>query len=716
MNFKLFNQQIQAQFATMCETGMLFRADVSGNDLWELYLSSFENETIFRDPESSEHNCNCCKNFIRRYGNVVAINADGNLISLFTNIIDVEEYSNSVIALNDIIINANIKDVFFETYDALNRLLNYESCTKTQKEYKLGIESNFKQYTQEEVDKFGVVNTEKIYEFNHFCILLPKQFVDFSGNSIERIAAFYKDKYLVFKRAMEEIPVDTLNLVKDLIHQGSLLDGTAHLHAVDAMIDLKQIHEKCEDSEIVDNWYWKVTYSMEERIAKFKNTLIGVLCTELAEGEELNKACQNWNKRVDPINYHKATAPITQKQIDAAKVFVEENGYAESFNRRLANIDDIKASEILHLNAGDGKIEEVSMFDSVKSTSTQHKRSQFDNVEEVPIQKFMEDILPSCSSIEILLKNKHEGNLVTMTTSKKKNSKRITKWNKSASNYSWTFNGNLAGKSQIKEAVKAAGGDVEGVLNFRLAWNDSDGTDNSDLDAWAKEPGNTKIGYNTNFRKDQGNNRTAMSGQLDVDNTNPSGKLAVENITWINKNAMRDGVYKLWVNQYAARNSQGFKAEIEVDGEIYSYEYNQPIRGNIEVAEVTLKEGQFTIKHLLKETNQSRQLWGLETNKFHRVNLVCKSPNHWGENSVGNLHYFFMLEKCIMESNVRSFHNENLIPELLKHKKVLEVLGATNMIKPTKKQLSGIGFNSTVRDNIIVKCSGNFKRVINIKF
>ena len=44
-----------------------------------------------------------------------------------------------------------------------------------------------------------------------------------------------------------------------------------------------------------------------EQYLKFRNTLIGVLCSELSEGMELNKACENWNKRVDPINYKKAS-------------------------------------------------------------------------------------------------------------------------------------------------------------------------------------------------------------------------------------------------------------------------------------------------------------------------------------------------------------------------------------------------------------------------
>lgn len=714
MNFKQFNGQIQKQFAKMCATGILFKVDVSWDDLWITYLLSFEDEKVFRDPATSEHSCNSCRSFMRRYGNIAAIDSEGNLMSLFSDLGDVGEYSAPAVACDDLIKKSQISGVFFETYYKLDKKLNYESCTENQKTYKLGLESNLKKYTQEEVDKFGVVNTEKIYEFNHFCVHLPKKYVDFTGNSKEQIEATYKDKYAVFKRAMEEIPLDTLRLVTDLIKQGSLLDGKAHLHAVEDIRKCKEAYEQTTFSK--DVFCWITSHKMDERVAKFKNTLIGVFCTELAEGEELNKACLNWNKRVDPANYHKAKSPISQRQIEEAKKFIQENGLEDALNRRLANIDDIKASEILHLNGGDGKIKEVSIFDNMKATSTRHKRNEFNKLSEVTIGQFMSDILPSCTSIEAYFENRMEGNLVTLTTPVNPDSKQVTKWGNIAKNYSWTFKGNLAGKSMLKQAVKDAGGNVEGALNFRLAWNDGNGADRSDLDAWAEEPNKTKIGYSSGYRKDQNNKRTSFSGQLDVDNTDPRGKLAVENITWTKLEKMRDGVYRLWVNQYSAKNSQGFKAEIEFNGEIYSYTYNRPVSGNVKVADVTLKNGVFSIKHHLPTGEQSKEVWGLETNDFYKVNLVCKSPNHWGDNEVGNLHYFFMLENCKASGKIRGFHNENLLPDILKHKKVMEVLGGTQMITPTGKQLSGIGFNATVRDELIVKCSGNFKRMLKVKF
>lgn len=707
-----FNKAIQFQLDAMQKTGKLFRVELTGQQIWDLYIGSFspENNPKFRDPASTSKNCNHCKNFIRRYGNIVAVNENFEIISIFDVEAD-EEYRNTAEVLSKAIKSSKITEVFFETFAELNKL-PYESCKKSNQHFQLGVQKNTKQYTQEEAEKYGVVKPEEIRTFHHLHLFLHKEFVDMSGSSIEAIMGNYRDAKNVFQRAMETISLDTLQLVKDLIKQGSLLDGTTHLHKIEKVIPFKQQYDTLSADQR-DNWLWVTSYKLP--FAKFKNELIGVLCTELSEGEELNKACQSWNKRVDPTNYMKAKAPITPKQIEEAKKFVEENGYEDSFDRRMANMDDIKVSEILHSNVGKGDIKAVSIFDNVKPTSTRHKRNEFEGVEEVTIEKFMKDILPSCTSVEAFVTNNLQNNFVTLTTANNPDSKPIFKWN---NNYSWTFNGNLAGKSQIKEAVKTAGGRVDGVLRFSMIWNDTEpNQDGSDLDAWCEQPDKKRIGYSAGFRRDSGNLKSSCSGQLDLDNTHPQGKLAIENIYFEDLSKMKDGVYKFWVNQYAARDSRGFKAEIEFDGEIYCYEYIMPVRGNVHVAEVTLKDGKFTINHILPEsTVTSKEIYGVSTNQFHKVNLVCLSPNHWGENNVGNLHYFFMLEGCKAPGEIRSFHNENLLPDLAAHRKVFEVLGSNNMIKSIKKQLSGIGFNATVREELVVKLQGTHKRIIKIKF
>lgn len=69
----------------------------------------------------------------------------------------------------------------------------------------------------------------------------------------------------------------------------------------------------------------------------------------------------------------------------------------------------------------------------------------------------------------------------------------------------------------MKQNVKAAGGNVDGVLRFSIQWNER-GKDNSDLDAHCIEPTKNEI-YFGNCRKPE---MSKLGGQLDIDITQPN--------------------------------------------------------------------------------------------------------------------------------------------------------------------------------------------------
>ena len=698
---KIVRKQMQQQFDKMVQTGKLFKSEVSGEELWEIYLNSFtpENDPVFRDPESSTHNCKLCNNFIRRYGNIVALDHNYNIMTMFDDFSNAsDEYYNSLMQMSNRIKSSKIINVFVETFEELNSL-PYEKINRNMLNFKLGMFTNYKQYTPDEAKKFGVVNPEEIRTFEHFGLVIPSGLISMSNLSQGNITGIKRDNKNVFQRTLTEIPIDTLELVRDLIKQGSLLNGEAQLEKLEVTIKLKREFDSLS-SEIKDNWCW---LNSDNIYAKFGNELIGVLCRDLAEGVELNKACRDWNKRVDPANYMKAVAPITKTQIAQAQKFVEENGYEESFIRRVATIDDIKLSDILHVSS-DTIIPKVSIFDNIKSKSTRHKKSQFENIEEISIDKFMKDVLPTCTSVEAFLENRMKGNFVTMTTSKNKNSKPIFKWD---NNYSWTYNGNLAGKSQIKEEVKKVGGVVDSYLRFSLMWNEN-GKSIVDLDAHCIEPDRNVIYYG---------NKRGRYGVLDIDMIRPS-KVGIENI-YFHERDLKPGTYEFKVHNYDEGKFDVFKCEIAIGDDVYSYSHDYPLDHKQTIAKVTLnKDLTYSIEHFISLSNEnsiSSEIYSLNTNEFHKVNLLCLSPNFWGSD-VGHKHYFFMLDGCKTSKELRSFHNENLKAELLEHRKVLDVLGETTKVKPESNQLSGLGFNATVRDELIVRCKGSFNRMLKIKF
>ena len=699
---KNLNKKMQECLDKMTATGKLFVSSVSGKELWDIYLKSFkpEDDQVFRDPASSEHNCKNCYNFIKNYGNIVAIDSALNIITMFDFIAD-EEYKASINNMAAILKNSPVSDVFFETFEFLNQA-NYEKCYKSSKSFKLGIEVNYKTYSKEEVLKYGVVEENKLYTFEHFMVRMPEQFVlKDSSQSLASLVAHYRSNYEVFKRTMEEVSADVFFTVSELISQGSLLNSDLYAAQLNAMEKLKLEYMNIPSDQKRDLWCKVASYKLP--IAKLLNTLIGTVLTDVESGKELGEVCRTYNYRVDPANYMKATSPITKTQIKEAQKFVEENNYTESFTRRYATLDDIKASEILHLNSDSKKIKSVSIFDQIQPTSGSKKELDLDKIKEISINDFMEKELPNAKSVELYLENRHENNLVSITTAENKDSKRIFKWD---NNYSWTFKGNLSSTSLIKQNVNKFGGKTEGALRFSIMWNE-DGRSICDLDAHC---------YIHNFSERYLNHIYYGNKQncLDVDMINPR-EVGVENIIFNTNYNLNNKKYIFKIVNFNGGKNSGFKAEIEFNNQLFSYELNKELIGDIHVATVEVTaDGEMSIYHNLPATNVSKGLFGLNTLEFHKVKLICLSPNYWDTNAIGNKHYMFMLENCINPEKIKGFHVDNLKSELATHRKVLEVVGNTTMIEPSDAaQLSGLGFNSTIPNNVIVKINSN--KVLKIK-
>jgi hypothetical protein len=693
----------------MQRVGKLYRVDVTGDQIWDAYINGFtaEENPVFRHPESTYHNCNHDRNFIRRYGNVVAIDEENKIVHLFD--FDAPEpYANAVNAVKDLFKGAKVVDAFVETFDVLNAM-PYSKIKRGDNLFQLGHERTLKVYTPEEAAVYGMVTAGKTYEFNHFHVMLNRENLSFSNKSPEFLMTEKRAPAEVFQRLMEEVDVDTIELVIELIEQDSVKNSEQQVYKLAKIAKLKTEYGQLSESQKT-NFCWKVAESLP--YAKLRNESIGNLLVSLSQGMDLDDAVHSYNVKVDPANFMRSKTPIfTEKMKVETEKFIEEKGYLEAFNRRFASLSDINISEVYHKNV-DGKVKNVGLFANVPSQKpTRHGKAKIDGVVEIGIGEFMSNVLPKATKIEALVKHNHAENFVALHTSDAE--KGIFKWN---NNFGWTYINGLTGVSTIKQEVKKAGGFVDAPFRFSIIWNENGG-DIVDLDAHAKEPNGTHIYYGSDFLKSRGGyNKTSMGGQLDVDMRSPT-TVGVENIYWESTEKLVDGIYKFEVNNYNDRNHNGFRAELYLNGETYTYVYEGKLTGTVTVATVEFENGEFVkVQGFIKEDKTSREVWGLSLNDFHTVKLVSLSPNYWGENKFDTKHYFFMLDNCKPDAPLASFHNQFLVGELLQFRKPLQILSDIRKIKPSEKCLAGLGFNATMRNSLVVKVVGTHTRFMKINF
>lgn len=688
--FRDFVKAIQKNLQQMSkDSSRLFTVNVDTEELYNLYLDSFPAGTNEIYRERREYDCSCCRHFIRDVGNVVSIK-NGELHTIWgINPVSDDKYNVVAAALDAYVKQKAVLGVFLK------------------KEKRIGTPENRE-----------MLPTGKINKYEHFFVDLPEIciFKECYGHTLEGDLSQFRDVRNVFKRSLDEISKEAVDTVLELIAQNSLYKGAEWKKQLTEFKNYQKEYGKLTDEQ-KELWIWEKSISAGAVIGKIRNHSIGTLLVNISEGMDLDLAVRKYEQIVAPVNYKRPKAIFTKKMLEDAKKTITELGYMDSLQRRFATLDDITVNNILFSNKDAAKriTGAMDLFDEMEQdVAIDPKR--FSKVEEISAEDFIKNVLPVAKELEVYLENKHIQNMVSLIAPEVADAKTMFKWN---NGMSWAYTGNIT-DSDIKENVKAAGGSVTGIVRFSIQWNDGNGKDNSDLDAHCLEPqGGDHIYFSHKISRYTG-------GELDIDITDPiyqcksNGGVAVENITYPSKERMKPGTYKFYVNQYSFRNSQGFKAEVEVNGEIHSYEYNTPVRGNVDVAEVILDQsGNFKVVDKLPGNcaTISKDVWGIKTLQFTPVSVVCYSPNYWDEQKgIGHQHLFFMLKDCINPEEPNGYYNEFLKPELEQHRRVFEALGAKAHVKDVDDQLSGVGFSLTKRNDLIIKVKGATERVVKVKF
>ncbi len=649
--FEKFAKAVHARFVEMSK-GELYVTDV-GDDLFDKYLAAFPEGTNPMFRQRTEHDCNCCKQFIRRLGKLVSID-DGEIVSVWDHLHVPAPYSIVSAKLADIVGNAKIVSVF------------------RSKERKYGVDHNYDNVTQQRWDHFYGEVADRHYSKDKADTLIGEQ------NAI----------YQVAKRGLTELKLEHLDTVLDLIDSNSVYRGEEHRAAVVGFRTFLTRYNEAVRNGTDKTFIWA---NLDNRNARFRNTVIGSLLIDLAEGKDVEDAVVAFGKKVDPISYKRPTTIITQKMVEQAVTTLNELGLSGATQRRFARLSDISVNDVLFVDNGSrSKMKDgvaLALEGSVKKPTINS-----DKTVSISAEEFVKTVLPKAKAMTVLVQNRHLANFISLTGGD--GPERLFKWN---NNFAWSYEGDVT--DSVKQRVKAAGGNVQAKMRVSLSWFNTD-----DLDIHAVVPYNMPnfMGNHVHFAN--------KAGILDVDMNAGSGitRNAVENLAF---NDLRDGMYKIYVNQYRRRETidLGFNIEVEFEGVVSQYSYSKGVSGDVPCFNLTVKDGRLVkidANPALVGGSSSQEKWGITTESLVNVAAVMYSPNHWGDQKVGAKHLIFALEGCKNPEPARGIYNEFLRGDLDKHRKVFEVLGAKTKCKVTDDQVSGVGFTSARGDSVTVVVDG----------
>lgn len=642
----------------------------------DLYVTNVDKDSIFDTylanivyDERQTHNCNNCKGFLKNYGSVVAI--VNNEVETLWDFEIGEPYSETVKALHNLVKASVIRDAFYSAQS------------------ELGVDHNIQLVKNPDT----LATTTK--RWNHLSVILPSNVL---SNSIDAASAIARDTKNVFKRSLDEITQDSVETVLELIAQNSLYRGAEFAPLLNTFLKCKREYSKLDEYH-QDLYAW----SNRLKVGKLRNFAIGTLLTDISNGVDLNRAVTSFESMVAPANYKRPTSLVTKGMIEDAEKTITDLGLEKALSRRYAVKYDISVNNMLFVDRNVTTAR--SVFAEMKDDVVVNPKS-FSKVETIPVDIFVNDVLPTLTSVEILVENSHEANLVSIIAPSDPDAPSITNWDNSIT---WDYNGMA---DSVKAKVKRAGGRVDGELRVSLEWFNYD-----DLDLHVIEPTGREIWFSSKV--------SPSSGALDVDmNVGGNGsREAVENVVYTDLISMNDGIYKVDVVNYTKRENidLGFNVEIECRGETHVYSMATAVVGRVPAVEFkfTRKDGIVDIRSPLKlseSTIAQKTLWGLSTNQFHKVASIMMSPNYWGDNAIGNKHLFFIINNAINPGTARGLYNEMLKPELQKHRKVFEILGNKLKVPEASDQMSGLGFSSTIRNSVVLKVTGKFSRVVRVEF
>lgn len=371
---------VRASFtAAVGDNAPVFATDA--DDLYAIYLDALPSQR-------QVHNCHCCHSFIKRYGGLVTLSEDGEIIPVMW-------------------IAKNVPDFYSFAFEALAARVKRSR-----------IESPF--YG---AGKYSTWGTPETGEWSHISVVPPSRLVCRNGvlSASQKMAAD-KENYRTVITALKEFSAPMLEEAIRILSAGAMARSERFVGPVKW---LRSLHDRPKGRK-GENVLWRAIALAPQGYCHPRASVVGTLLEDIAAGLAFDDIKARFEAKVAPLMYQRPQVSPSAGNIKAAEALVEKMGIAPSLERRFARIEELQtiwmpkdaANENArggifgHLSPKNGRV--VYPVDLPASTVTW--------------EKFARTILAVAQRLEIMVPS--VGQFLALTTAVNADAPPILKWDR----------------------------------------------------------------------------------------------------------------------------------------------------------------------------------------------------------------------------------------------------------------------------------------------
>ncbi|MEV6066293.1 hypothetical protein AB0L82_07065 [Nocardia sp. NPDC052001] len=300
-----FLAAVQARFqALVAEPAELFTVDTEG--LFEVFLGAFPPEL------AAVNTCGTCRAFLRRYGGLVIVGADGKATSALWSTAGIPPpYAKAAAALADRVEYAPIVSPF-----------------------------------RSEATNWGYAEHGG---WTHLALTPPAHMVHVRTplrTTSQYIAAKNADSETL-RRALGEFPESVVKQAVALLRTEQLYRSDAILGVATWLLELHRtldaVRGRGDAAQAQrDNLIRLAAATAPAGYCHIKSGMIGTLLTDLAEGLPFDSVQRRFAEKMHPLQYRRPTAAPTEAMIARAEKVIGELRAAGALERRFAKLDDVQ--------------------------------------------------------------------------------------------------------------------------------------------------------------------------------------------------------------------------------------------------------------------------------------------------------------------------------------------------------------------------------------